>query len=418
MLNMFDNNTNKSYLVEFDNFLCQLAKLFDNNENTKTEFDIVTNIRNESDEEKLKRGKILHSCLEDADCFELFLNKKVNSFSSKNENTKNLSYSLLGEGLPLKKLVNKQTEKTKDIVWNYLHTFYLLNETLMNDDDGGREPNQERIENTLEKSADSNEMLKKISVNEDSKKKNVANKLLDIELNSSTTSMIDDIINSFEDKVNSSPDQNPMESIMDITNLIATKYTDKIESGEIQLEDLLDNMKSKLPGLDKIASNFGLDGEAMGKKEEKKVTIIDENFSTDKVELGVEDGEKKGGMNLSNGLKMLNSMQSDPQFGKMFEMLNPGGEGSSPEDLLNKMKENMPEDLMKNFDKEMGNMPDMINKMMNMGNNDGETNEVVEELEELPDDQVENSLSLDELKEKFGIDIENDETRDAEPLLD
>ena len=145
------------------------------------------------------------------------------------------------------------------------------------------------------------------------------------------------------------------------------------------------------------------------------VSIIDENFSTDKVELGVEDGEKKGGMNLSNGLKMLNSMQSDPQFGKMSEMLNPGGEGGSPEDLLNKMKENMPEDLMKNFDKEMGNMPDMINKMMNMGNNDGETNEVVEEL---PDDQVENSLSLDELKEKFGIDIENDETRDAEPLLD
>ena len=197
MLNMFDNNTNKSYLVEFDNFLCQLAKLFDNNENTKTEFEIVTNIRNETDEEKLKRGKNLHSCLEDEDCFELFLNKKVNSFSSKNENTKNLSYSLLGEGLPLKKLVNKQTEKTKDIVWNYLHTFYLLNETLMNDDDGGREPNQERIENTLEKSADSNEMLKKISVNDDSKKKNVANKLLDIELNSSTTSMIDDIINYF-----------------------------------------------------------------------------------------------------------------------------------------------------------------------------------------------------------------------------
>ena len=415
---MFDNNTNKSYLVEFDNFLSQLATLFENSENTKAEFDIVNSIRNEPEDEKLKRGKLFHSCLEDEDCFELFLNKKVNSFSSKNDNTKNLSNSLLGEGLPLKKLVNKQTEKTKDIVWNYLHTFYLLNETLMNDDDGGREPNQERIENTLEKSADSNEMLKKISVNEDSKKKNVANKLLDIELNSSTTSMIDDIINSFEDKVNSSPDQNPMESIMDITNLIANKYTDKIESGEIQLEDLLDNMKSKLPGLDKIASNFGLDGEAMGKKEEKKVTIIDENFSTDNVELGVEEGEKKGGLNLTNGLKMLNSMQSDPQFGKMFEMLNPGGEGGSPEDLLNKMKENMPEDLMKNFDKEMGNMPDMINKMMNMGKEDGETNDVVEELEEVQDDQVENSLSLDELKEKFGIDIENDETRDAEALLD
>ena len=140
----------------------------------------------------------------------------------------------------------------------------------MNNDEEGRDPNQKRIESTLEKSADSNEMLKKLSVNESTKKKNVANKLLDIELNSSTTSMIDDIINSFEEKVNSSPDQNPMESIMDITNLIASKYTDKIESGEIQLEDLLDNMKNKLPGLDKIAANFGLDGSAMGKKRSRK----------------------------------------------------------------------------------------------------------------------------------------------------
>mgnify|MGYP006419340395 FL=1 len=418
MLNMFDNNTNKSYLVEFDNFLSQLVSLFENNDSTKTEFDIVTDIKNEKDEDKLKRGKLFHSCLEEEDCFDLFLNKKVNSFSSKNEQTNSLSNSLLGEGLPLKKLVNKQTDKTKDIIWNYLHTFYLLNETLMNNDEEGRDPNQKRIESTLEKSADSNEMLKKLSVNESTKKKNVANKLLDIELNSSTTSMIDDIINSFEEKVNSSPDQNPMESIMDITNLIASKYTDKIESGEIQLEDLLDNMKNKLPGLDKIAANFGLDGSAMGKKEvEKEVTIIDDNFSTDNVELGKEDGEKKGGMNLTNGLKMLNSMQSDPQFGKMFEMLNPGGEGGSPEDLINKMKESMPEELLKNFDKEMGNMPDMLSKMMGVSGNNEPDNSNIKELDEI-DDKEENSLSLDELKEKFGLEVENDENREVEHLLD
>ena len=415
---MFDNNTNKSYLVEFDNFLSQLVSLFENNDSTKTEFDIVTDIKNEKDEDKLKRGKLFHSCLEEEDCFDLFLNKKVNSFSSKNEQTNSLSNSLLGEGLPLKKLVNKQTDKTKDIIWNYLHTFYLLNETLMNNDEEGRDPNQKRIESTLEKSADSNEMLKKLSVNESTKKKNVANKLLDIDLNSSTTSMIDDIINSFEEKVNSSPDQNPMESIMDITNLIASKYTDKIESGEIQLEDLLDNMKNKLPGLDKIAANFGLDGSAMGKKEvEKEVTIIDDNFSTDNVELGEEDGEKKGGMNLTNGLKMLNSMQSDPQFGKMFEMLNPGGEGGSPEDLINKMKESMPEELLKNFDKEMGNMPDMLSKMMGVSGNNEPDNSNIKELDEI-DDKEENSLSLDELKEKFGLEVENDENREVEHLLD
>ena len=45
MLNMFDNNTNKSYLVEFDNFLSQLVSLFENNASTKTEFDIVTDIK-------------------------------------------------------------------------------------------------------------------------------------------------------------------------------------------------------------------------------------------------------------------------------------------------------------------------------------------------------------------------------------
>lgn len=419
MLNMFDNNTNKSYLIEFNSFLSQLSTLFDNNVNTKSELETIKKIVNETDEEKLERGKLFHSCLDENDCFELFLNKKVNSFSSKNEFTNNLSNSLLGEDLPLKKLVNKQSEKTKDIVWNYLHTFYLLNETLMKDDEGNiREPNQDRVENTLKKSANSSELMRKISDNtEEKSKESVANKLLDIELNPSTTSMIDDIINSFEDKVNSSPDQNPMESIMDITNLIANKYTDKIESGEIQLEDLLDNMKSKLPGLDKIASNFGLDGVG-GQKKEKEVTIIDDNFSTDNVELGLEDGDKKGGLNLTNGLKMLNSMQSDPQLGKMFEMLNPGGDGGSPEDFLEKMKQSLPEDMLKNLDSDMEKMPDMFSKMMGIKEKQESEDLKVEELEETDNNEVENSLSLDELKEKFGLDLNNDEGIEAEPMLD
>ena len=232
--------------------------------------------------------------------------------------------------------------------------------------------------------------------------------------------MIDDIINSFEDKVNSSPNQNPMESIMDITNLIANKYTDKIESGEIQLEDLLENMKSKLPGLDKIASNFGLDSVGTQEKKEKEVTIIDENFSTDNVELGIEDDGKKGGMNLSSGLKMLNSMQSDPQLGKMFEMLNPGGDGASPEDFFQKMKESLPEEMLQNLDKDMENMPDMFSKMMGVSKEtEAESEDLkVEELEEI-DNEVENSLSLDELKEKFGLNLDNaEENVEEEALLD
>ena len=62
-----------------------------------------------------------------------------------------------------------------------------------------------------------------------SRKEKFTNSLLDMDLNSSTTSMIDDIINSFESKVSKSKDANPMESIMEITDLIANKYSESAE---------------------------------------------------------------------------------------------------------------------------------------------------------------------------------------------
>lgn len=441
---MFDS-TNKSYLNEFNNFLDQLKNLFYDNDNTKDELEIVSNILDESEELKINRGILFHKCLEENSVFDLFLNKKVNCFSSKNEHTNNLSNSLLGESLPLKKLVNKQSEKTKEIVWNYLHTFYLLNESKLEEE----QRDNKRIEETLNKSVNTKEMMKKLSDKSDdnefnSKKSEFASKILDMNLNKSTSSMIDDIINSFEDKVNSSPNQNPMESIMDITNTIASKYTEKIESGEIQLEDLLSNMKDQLPGLDQIASNFGIDPATMSSKpkKEKEVTIIDENFSTDNVELGVEDDGKKGGFNLSSGLKMLNKMQSDPQMGKMFEMLNPANlENGSPEDLINKMKESLPDDFMEkmkaglpeemkdkmppdlfeNMQKEMESMPDMISKMMGEEKEEEQDEQECDAEEILePNEECENSLSLEELKEKFGLELESggDNDKKVEQLLD
>ena len=119
---MLDSNAGKSYLKEFNDFLNQLHLMFENNENTITELNIINNIMKEEDEKKVLRGKQFHKCLDDNDLFDLFLNMKVNSFSSKNDKSNSLSNSLLGEDLPLKKLVNKSfrfTTKCTSSYWCY-----------------------------------------------------------------------------------------------------------------------------------------------------------------------------------------------------------------------------------------------------------------------------------------------------------
>ena len=84
---------------------------------------------------------------------------------------------------------------------------------------------------------------------------------------------------------------------MGITQKITEKYQSKIESGEIELDNMMGSITSSIPGM----------GGLMGgnKKDEEKV-VIDENFSTDDVELGKQD-EKKG-FNLSGMMKMMNGM--------------------------------------------------------------------------------------------------------------
>ena len=65
-------------------------------------------------------------------------------------------------------------------------------------------------------------------------------------------------------------------------------------------------------------------------------------------------------------------------------------------------------------------MPDMFSKMMgvNKGTEAESEDLKVEELEEI-DNEVENSLSLDELKEKFGLNLDNaEENVEEEALLD
>ena len=320
---------NESFLVEYSKFLDQLLKLFSKSE-MLPELNHCKELKQESESEKIARGLCFYISLEEADLFDSFCNKKITIFSSKNEDTNKISNSLLGEELPLKKLINKQSERTKDVVWNFLHTFYTLFEMSEN--------NREDRVLSSKKNISNYEDNTKSLLDEKSRTPDISKKIIDMDLNDSTSSMINDIIGSFESNLkNSNTSENPFSNILEITNQIADKYTDKIDSGEIELDKLLDSMKEKLPGINNLVSELGLSTDSLKSqpKEEKEITIIDENFSTDSVQLGVEGGDSKKS-SLMSGLGMINKLQNDPSIKKMLSMVNNMDGGS--EGLLDILK--------------------------------------------------------------------------------
>ena len=304
------NFCNEKFLEEYNVFLRQLKTLFE----TDDDKSLVGNLIEECESDKISRGKQFYDSIEEEYLFELFCKSKVRLFSSKDDNTLVVSNSLFGDNLPLKKLINNQSTSTKEIIWKYLHLFYFLYESNNNN----RTDRKTKISKLLKKS----ESVKSESVMSES----VKNDLLNVNVNEDTNNMIDDIVKSFEGSL-SGNGGNPFESIMKITQDITDKYNDKIESGEIELEKLMGSIQSSIPGMPNLAG--GLSGLG-GKKEPKEKVIIGEDFSTDNVELGEKDGDKKSsGMNLNNMLKMMNSMNggassgdsNNPDMGGLFSML-------------------------------------------------------------------------------------------------
>jgi len=338
-----NNFCDEKFLEEYAVFLNQLEQLFENNDDKQ----LVINLKDESDSDKLLRGSLFHASIEKNEQFELFCKSKVRVFSSKEENTNLISNSLFGEKLPLKKLINNQNQGTKNTIWKYLHLFYFLYES----------NNKNR--------KDRKSIISKILKETDQKLANeVKNKLLDIDVNNDTNDMIDDIVKSFEETM-SSDNPNPFESIMDITQNITEKYNDKIESGEIELEKLMGSLQNSIPGMPDFASMSGTT------QEPKEKVIIDDNFSTDKVDLGNKDkNPNSSGMNLSNMLKMMNSMNqsggdsNEPNLGGLFSMLNKLENVDNEEDA-GKLKEEMDSYLEKELGVDVSKLNDQLESVQN-----------------------------------------------------
>ena len=368
------NFCNEKFLEEYNVFLKQLKNLFET-EDDKT---MVDNFIDECESDKLARGKKFYDSIEEDYLFELFCKSKVRLFSSKDDNTVLVSNSLFGDNLPLKKLINNQSENTKEIMWKYLHLFYFLYES----NNHNRTERKSKVSKLL-KSSD--------SVMSES----VKNDLLNVKVNEDTNNMIDDIVKSFEGSLNGGSG-NPFESIMKITQDITDKYNDKIESGDIELDKLMGSIQSSIPGMPDLAGGLGGLG---GKKEPKEKVIIDEDFSTDNVELGDKDKDgKSSGMNLNNMLKMMNSMNgagggdgNNPDMGGLFSMLGKLDKIETEEDA-EKLKKEMDSYL----EKDLGIDVTKLNNQLSQAENSIKNEISKVSIEEVNSESNHNSESLED----------------------
>ena len=271
------------------------------NEKEIKEYILVLN--NESKDKKWLRGVKFQQQISN-ELFDTFLESKIKLFSHKDENTKNVSESLFGSELSLKKIFNNRDDNTKFILWAYLHLIVLMIELAQN-------KNKERIAQLSKLIEENASLLEKLKIKANKKNdvkdpKTMIKEMFNVDVNDQTNDMLNDIVKSFESSLKGEGG-NPLSGIFDISQKISSKYQEKINTGEIELNKLMEGIQKNIPGMDKLMKN-GLNG-MMGGKEETKPTetvIIDENFSTSNVELGKQNESK--GFNIGKMLSMANSL--------------------------------------------------------------------------------------------------------------
>lgn len=354
---MSENNNffNDKYLSEYDNFINQLKICFSGDDTTQTKLDDLINLPNE---EKILNGQKFSNSVTD-EYFTDFTKSKIKVFSHKNEQTQQISESLFGVDFSLKNLLNNQPDEIKTIIWTNLHNLYLLYELTKSPE----EKNNDRV-SVLSK------ILYKPKSNVeppafpqfDNESKTKLKDMLGCDVNENTTDMIDDIVKSFEDMLSRGDNSNPFAGIMGLSQDISMKYANKINSGEIELDKIIKSITSKVPGMDVMMDSMMKTSST--KESQKEKIIIDENFSTADVTVGLNKPEENSlqNMNIGNMLKMadqfgvipggknsdssfqmpdlsafgklgdMNGLNEIPNLGKIMEMMNKLGNAESNED--------------------------------------------------------------------------------------
>jgi len=347
----------KNYLQNYDQLIDQLIYLFSKEEDLKN---VLIVLHSEEKDKKWSRGVRFSELLKD-NLFELFIESKLKLFSHKEEDTKKVSEELFGEELSLKRIFNNQENSIKVVLWSYLHLMVLMIEYSQ------KKKNKDKIKSLAKIMEDNAQELDKCkkevqTINKTFGKdpKTMIKDILGIEVNDETNDMVDDIVKSFEPTLKGNNSDNVgisemLKGAFDLSKKISEKYQDKIIKGDIQLDKLMEGIQKTIPGMDQMLKGGkmadmmkgmmsgeggdvngmtemmknmmggaggmadmmgagGLMSGLLGKAEPKKETvIIDENFSTSNVEVGV----LKEGSNINIGkmLNVANSLGVIPSFG-------------------------------------------------------------------------------------------------------
>ncbi len=289
-----------------------------------------------------ERMNKFYESLQNKDIFSLFCLTTIKVFSAKTEETHLVSCSLFGEDLTLKHIFNNQNDEIKNKLWGLLLNLYIQLERVKNNDS--------------DKIASVKEGLKKLRHAASQNIKNdIFKNVLNTDVNNTTSSMIDDIIGSFQSVV--SDKGNPFENIMGITQMITNKYGSKIEAGEVEIDKILGGMSGLL--------NKGMSG--MDDTKDEEPVIMDENFSTADVEVGEDETEeKKGGFNFA-------------KLAPLASMVNKIGSIKSEEDVKT-LKEDMDKFIEKELNVNMGDYKENLNKLEKHLESVKLQNKVVEEV--------------------------------------
>jgi len=338
-------------MSDLDNLIHQFSEFVSHLNQVFVNIHILEVVTNETNEQKFSRVKKLNDTIDTTTNFNYLLKNKIKLFSHKEKDTLKISESLFGSDLSLKKIFNNQEETVKLILWKDLQKIvlsyneYLLlsnaDDKLINDKINKLKTNLESV-NTVETLTDPKESINKIL--------NTSN------LNETTNDMINDIFTNFESILNNKDENaNPFGNILEISKTITEKYKDKIENGEIKLDDLLKNM-TNLPGMENMGNIVEmLTQQFSGAKEQPKETvIIDENFSTATIEQG-SINEEKSGLNVASLLKTMDSLglsggggnQNGPDLSKIMGIFNKLGDIKDPVQLNNMFQDELGIDMNK-----------------------------------------------------------------------
>jgi hypothetical protein len=374
------NNHAEQRLVDnYNNFLEQLKVIFPDNTDSFNYF------LSENDDDKYNRCLSFVNSFND-EHFEMFSKSKLKVFSHKSPDTLAISSSLFMVNTEckfyLKELLNNQPDQVKLIIWNNLYTVYLLTELTRD------VPNNSRI-NCLASLLISNEPSERMQVMKDR-----LNEVIGDDVNQATKEMLNDMVECFN-KVLDNPNK-MLPEMLNITNNITTKYADKINNGEIEIEKVVKLTLSRFPGVNStmIEQILGMMNNRKSSTPKERV-IMDENFSTANVELGSLE-ENSNSFKLRSLLPLLSAFtkfQKDGQMPQMDTLMSSlqgvmsGVEGSDElmsfaNNMMSQMKENgQMEDMMSslsglmtqmNESGQMDNIMSMASTMMTQVQETGE----------------------------------------------